>query len=548
MMNRLGRIARTVEFTVAGLITAGIVVLHLNVMQHAGPLWRDEISSLRVATMPSWGGLWSSLVYDPIPVLFFALLRFWNFLCGGASDENLRQLGFVVGLLIIVAFWLNAWAMKKAPPLWALLLFGLSPVALVWGDSMRAYGIGCLFNILAVGCIWNVTREKPHNVAIAAALVTALLSVHSLFTNSLLLFAAILGAVVVAALQRWWRTAVTLAGIGFAAAISLVPYGGIVRMTQSWSGLCKGGIDSAWIMTMLNRALLSGGQLASVLWIAGSLLALVALIVGIVRPQLIRLDSTDRNLVVYAGTTLIVATATTIAFFTWVGWATSVWYYLPLMATAVASIDSLGKLLCKSAYATMANALLVLFAAMALSPLALQATDVRLTNVDLTTAVVAQRAQPNDLIVVDNYFYGISFNRYYHGRTPWVSVPNVSDFSLHRWDLLTDSMRQPHPIQSVLDRIDATLKAGHDVYVVGFALTNRTAAAAPLPAAPAGSSGWSLWPYVRRWTTEIAYTVQTHAAHGQVITVRSPQPISVAEDVHALVVSGWKETNVAATR
>ena len=125
-MNRLGRIARTVEFTVAGLLTAGIVALHLNVMQHAGPLWRDEISSLRVATMPTLGGLWSALVYDPVPILFFALLRVWNsFLSGSASDADLRQLGFLIGLSITVALWLSAWAMKKAPPLWALLLFGL---------------------------------------------------------------------------------------------------------------------------------------------------------------------------------------------------------------------------------------------------------------------------------------------------------------------------------------------------------------------------------------------------------------------------------------
>jgi hypothetical protein len=547
MMNRLGRIAQTVEFTVAGLITAGIVALHVNVMQHAGPLWRDEISSLRVATMPTLGALWSALVYDPIPVLFFALLRVWNFWCGGASDEHLRQLGFVVGLSITVALWLSAWTLKKAPPLWALLLFGLSPVALVWGDSMRAYGIGCLFNILAVGCIWRVVRERTRVTEISLALFAAVLSVHSLFTNSVLLFAAISGGVLVATLHRWWRTVLILGGIGVVSAMSLLPYGGIIRMTQNWSGLCKAGIDSGWIITMLNRALLSGGQWASVLWIGGSVLAVIGLILALVRPQWIRLEPTERNLVVYAGATLLVATGATIGFFTWVGWATSVWYYLPVMATAVVCIDSLGLFLRKNAYAAIANALLVLFAAMALSPIALQATNVRLTNVDLTTAVVAQRAQPNDLVVVDNYFYGISFNRYYHGRAPWVSVPDVNDFSLHRWDLLTDSMRRSGPIQPVLDRIDATLKAGHDVYVVGFALTNRIAAQRPLPAAPTGSSGWSLWPYVRRWTTEIAYTVQTHAAHGQVITVQSAQPISVAEDVHTIVVTGWKETNVAAT-
>jgi hypothetical protein len=201
----------------------------------------------------------------------------------------------------------------------------------------------------------------------------------------------------------------------------------------------------------------------------------------------------------------------------------------------------------KNAVASLLNSLLVLFAAMALSPLALQATTVRLTNVDLTTKALAQLAQPDDLIVVDNYFYGISFNRYYHGKTPWVSVPNLEDSTLHRWDLLTEAMRRPHPIEPVVDRIEQTLKAGHDVYVVGFAYTNPGAARLPeLPVAPARSSGWCLWPYVRQWPQQIAYAVKTRGEHGKLISVRCEQPISIAENVRTIVVSGWKETNMAA--
>ena len=127
----------------------------------------------------------------------------------------------------------------------------------------------------------------------------------------------------------------------------------------------------------------------------------------------------------------------------------------------------------------------------------------------------------------------------------------MSAASRWRWSgniqFVADSMRRPHPIQTVLDRIDQTLKAGHDVYVVGFALTNRGAVPpTDLPAAPAHGSDWTLWPYVRRWTMQIAYTVQTHGAHGKVVPVHCGQSISVAEDVHAIVVNGWKDTQVAA--
>ena len=165
------------------------------------------------------------------------------------------------------------------------------------------------------------------------------------------------------------------------------------------------------------------------------------------------------------------------------------------------------------------------------------------------TAAIAQRAQPADLVIVDNYFYAISFNRYYHGRAPWLVAPDLSDVSLHRWDLLTNSMRQPRPIQPILDRIDQTLQAGHDVYVIGFAPLNRGATEPlDLPPAPAGASGWNLWPYMRQWTVQIAYAVQTRAEHGKIISVSTDQPISSVENVRAVVVSGWRKSQVTAIR
>jgi hypothetical protein len=65
-MNRLGGIARKIEFAVAGVLTLEIVALHFNVMRHAGPLWRDEISSLSLATKPTLTEFWSSLTFDPV--------------------------------------------------------------------------------------------------------------------------------------------------------------------------------------------------------------------------------------------------------------------------------------------------------------------------------------------------------------------------------------------------------------------------------------------------------------------------------------------------
>lgn len=547
IMNRLGGVARTVEWTVAALLTLAAIALHFSVMQHAGPLWRDEISSLRLATMPTLAESWSSLANDPMPGLFFAILRLWHAIGWGATDHALRHLGFAIGLGTLGAIWLAAWVLRKSPPTWALLLFGLSPVALVWGDSMRAYGVGCLFNIVMISCLWKVVSERPSGRHILFATAASLLSVQSLFSNSLLVFAAIAGAVVVTVHRRWWKTMWVTIGIGSLAALSLLPYAAIIRETQSWSGLCRSPITAGWIFAMIFRATASGGSLAAALWVlCGTAVCLSLLWLLIAKSSRPNLDSTDVNLVLFAGTTLLVALAANVCFFRWVGWATSLWYYLPLMATAVFCFEAVSTILRKSVAAITLQSLSIAVAAAVLAPTAYQATTVRLTNVDLLANAIAGHAQAEDLVIVDYYLYAISFQRYYHGKAPWVSVPNLSDATLHRWDLLKEAMDQTHVTQQILVRIDDTLRAGHEVYVVGLAPPNRASVIpADLPPASRNTFGWNLWPYVRRWTDQVAYTAQAHSTMGTVIPVTCEQPISAAERIRAFVVSGWKPESIS---
>src|SRR5205809_2146979 len=132
------------ECSIAGLITIVLIILHLTVLMHAGPLWRDEISTLRLATMPTFSASWSSLVYDPFPALYFLLLRGWSALGLAADDFDLRLFGYFMGLLLISAVWFTCWRINKSAPLWPLALFAFNPVTVQFGDSIRAYGIGLI--------------------------------------------------------------------------------------------------------------------------------------------------------------------------------------------------------------------------------------------------------------------------------------------------------------------------------------------------------------------------------------------------------------------
>ena len=535
-------LARTIEWTLAGILTVLVVYAHTRVLQHAGPLWRDEISSLRLATMPTLSAFWSTLVYDPFPALFFAVVRFWEWAGLGASDQGLRELGFLIGLGITGAFWMTSWSLKKAPPILALALFGLSPVALVWGDSLRAYGFSCVWNIVSIGLLWKLVCERPRISHILLATLAALLSVHSLFPNAFFLFALAMAAIAVAARRGWWRAVVVILAVGATAAASLLPYIPIIRGSQNWTGLARASINVHWILHMLFQALHSGGSVATTVWIGCAVAACAALIIGLVRPS--RLETSDKNfdLMVYAGLTFIIAFVAIITFFRVVSWTTSVWYYVPLMATAAVCFDAVSATFRRGAMSVIGIWCVAIIAALFTAPLTYRASAVRLTNADLVATKIAVAAGKEDLIVVDNYFFAISFNRYYHGLARWLSVPDLADFSLHRWDLLTEAMRHPQPIQRVAEEIQRTLRAGHNVFIVGTTAAKWRGTPPPdLPPAPVGTSGWTLWRYLGTWRGQIAYAVQAHAQHGVILRLDSLQPVSSGETLKAMVVTGWRE-------
>ena len=68
--------AALVPFAVALLaLLALVAALHLRLLLRGGGLWRDEVNTLHVATMPSLGELWRALEFESAPVLWPLVLR-----------------------------------------------------------------------------------------------------------------------------------------------------------------------------------------------------------------------------------------------------------------------------------------------------------------------------------------------------------------------------------------------------------------------------------------------------------------------------------------
>lgn len=223
---------------IAVAVVGGIsAALHLRFILNVGGLWRDEANSVALATLPSLREMAAFLDYDSFPILFFTVLRGWLGLFGTDNDVALRALGCLTGFGILLALWLNARAFGARLPVLSFALVGLNPMIIRYGDSSRAYGLGIILILLTLLSFWRLVR-RPTSLnlrLVGVATLFALLSVQCLYYNSVLLLAIASGAIAVAATRREWRTVCVILGIGFVAALSLLPYLPMMLRMRAWT-------------------------------------------------------------------------------------------------------------------------------------------------------------------------------------------------------------------------------------------------------------------------------------------------------------------------
>ena len=532
-----GKILQRWEFGAAILLTLFLAVFHLVFFVHAGPLWRDEISSLALATRPTLSDFWNSLPLDPSPASYFLLLRFWHAIGFGQSDLDLRGLGLLIGLAVIGSLWWSCYRIDKSAPLWPLTLFALNPLTLESGDSLRPYGLALIWITLAFGFIWRITFGEFGKWTVLFAFIAALLSVQTLFMNTLVLFAIVAGAGVVLLRRRKWRAVLLVLAIGAVAALSVFLFRRS-QQSQDWGHVIGSRNDLTGAIAVARDAIAEGGPVARWAWLllgGSSLVLLVLAISG--RPAGIVDLKRDRAL--FAGATGLLAVLAPVIFFSSVG-VVFPRYFLLALAIVALSIHVFWSALPKHAATRMLSLGLALFvAATALSPFHERA-QMRMTNCDTIAKVLEQRASRDDLIVVTSLFYGVSFQRYYHGEAEWLAVPTVADFSLQRWDLLKLALAQPDPVAEIVSRLETVLRNGHKVFLVGKLPPPLSEQPEPLPPAPHPEFGWELEPYLAYWRLELAYWLEHHALHGTDLGIDQTR-INPFEQLGLFEVSGLRE-------
>lgn len=530
------------EFATAILLTLTLIAFHAIFFLHAGALWRDEISSVALATKPTLSEFWRSLRFDPFPVSYFLLLRFWTAIGLGGSDLALRGLGLLISVSLIGALWLSCYLINRSPPLWPLALFAFNPMTLEGGDTLRPYGFGLIWAVLAFALIWRIAFGQSGKKIVFSAFLIALLSVQSLFTNAFTLLAIGAGAAVVLLPRKKWREFALVASVGVLAALSLLPYLPVIQATQDWAMIVGNKNDIGSVLNVGSDAIADGGRVAEWGWLAlGCGLLVLSAVSFALRDRLAAIVDLNRERLMFAATTVAVAAGATITFLCAAQYLIFPRYFLPLMAVISLCVQIFWSALPNRAVIrTLSLCLVLLIGATSLRPL-WERARLQMTNCDKIAAAVEQRAGADDLILVTSCLYGVSFQRYYHGQTPWVTLPPLADLRLHRWDLLKQALSQPDPVPDLVSRAATVLRAGHKVFLVGNLGPATPDQPEPFPPAPQSNFGWQMEPYLAQWKSELTYWIEHHALHGNNLPIEEGRFVNRFERFGLFELSGLRE-------
>ena len=520
---------------VALFSTLLIIYLHIVFGMHAGALWRDEVSSLEVATMRTLTEMWSNLCFDSFPALFFLVLRVVAGVPATVSDAALRVFGVSIGLLTLGMIWLNSRWLRLGFPLISLALIGLNPMIIRYGDSIRAYGLGIMLMLLVLGAMWRLVESFTHGrVAIAA--LSAVLSVQCLYYNSILLLAICLGAASVTVRRHQVKETLVVFAIGGISAITLLPYLPTIQRVHLWNFVWKTPFTPAELWRTL------GSRLEIAAWVVLFTLTLIVGVWAVGRKSADANSQAKTERILFGLVTLVIGAVGYAGFISVLGYLTQPWYYIAFAAFTATCVEMVLASIWTRDWSLLARVVFTVAIVSAGVYPAWQALHFRQTNVDVVAAQLQTQAAPNDLILINRWNYGISFRHYYHGPANYETIPPIEDLRTHRVDILKRQMMSTAPMTPVMQRMDETLRSGHTIWLIG-SLDFVPPGKEPqiIPPGYDGPNGWVGGNFYAAWAQQAGFIVQRHALHFERVRVPLSQPVSRYENLPLSAIRGWRE-------
>jgi hypothetical protein len=276
-------------------------------------------------------------------------------------------------------------------------------------------------------------------------------------------------------------------------------------------------------------------------------LFVVAIAVGVraVRlPGQLRMTQMQREVALFYVVTLVVGVVGIFFFLDRLSYPTQPWYYLALLALAGVCIDALFGATLNVPAARIARIAVALLLAMVTLVPAAEAVQKRMTNVDLVASRLHGMSQPGDVVLVNQWYYGVSFDRYYRGPAAWMTVPPIGYHRLHRYDVIKEKMMLPDltlAVRPVIDRARDALRSGHHVFIVGrleFSSTERPLLSSPPPLSPGLIASSDL--YAEQWSIRLGDFLRQHSTALRAIPIKADRPIRRYENLDVFVAEGWR--------
>jgi len=537
------------ETAVALAGTAFSALLLVLTAMYAGPLWRDETNTINVAQMPTLKESWN---IESFPPLWLLLLRGCGFLGMADSDAGIRVLGLYVGLFFLASLWLCSRWMGGRTPILSIALLGSLPAFIFIMGANRAYGLANCLLVLSFGMIWRMV-EFPSRSRILLAGLACILFVHCVYYDVVFLCAMLAGAALVAIRRRQWKTLGALAGIGAVSGASMVIYLPTLRRGSAYMMNQVPFFNFSILWYKLSSALTArssahpprfdGPEIR--FWV---MLLLVGSVVAFMMQRTYRCQarnpeaaasSTARiraDLALFCVVSMIFGIAGYLAFLMKLQYLTQTWYYVEMLCLCVISLDGIlgANWPALRPWGLLRIGLLVGMMTWSAGA-AWEEAHTRRSNIDLIAAVLDKNASGGDLIVVQDAWNGITFDRYYHGRTHWVTVPPIDSHKVHRNDLILDKLKQPDPMAPVLREITSTLRNSNSVWIVG-----KMAVVPPKPLSPPAPQTHEWLPYLNYWNAQVMVLLQDQALREGVFEIPVNGPVNFLENLSVRRFSGCK--------
>ena len=533
-------ILKRAEWILGTLLSATVLFLLMVRATHAGALWRDECAVVQLARMPSISDILRNFQHEAFPPLFPLTIRAYTTLFG-TSDTVLRIFGFCIGSMLIGAFWTTSRLFRSGVPLIALALLSLNTTFLVWGTTVRGYGLGSVLIVLAFGFIGRLLLVSNRAADIAATLV-CLAATQILLSNAVLVVTIGASAGAVLLCRRRSKRALVVFAVTAAGILSFLPYVPSYLRARDWNIVVRGAptLNSLW--NHLELALGNPAQGIPALWYVIAL-GLTGLLIWRIHKIQDGERLPQRDLIWFCFLVCGSGLIGYYAFLRVLSYATSAWHYLALICLIAAALDLAAARLCAADWLRWVRLGFGLTALIA-APFADWASIIeRQTNIDIIARTVAARAAPSDLIVVAPWQFGVAFQHYYRGPASWVTIPEIADHQLHRYDLMKIKMISTSPIDDLAKAVRATLVSGNRVWFVGgLNLPPPEEGPMMLPPAPGSRFKWDNRAYTASWWQQLSVSAVLHVKRVDSVTLPAPEPtrINYLEEAPLTVVQGWQ--------